>query len=182
LRLVCVCALDQTFMGTPEHRIGYKVERRRVLCRIRFPSKLDHCDLWSRPGSAPMITFRFKFFASELLVRANYVVGPHISSTSSGNSSSSSNSGSNLAVVSVVVAAVTAAAVLDFLFSSPARPSFSASSLPKRGCELLLAASAMHLSLFVAASVLAHCAYVCMCYGLNLCSCMPVPLHVHSHV
>jgi hypothetical protein len=44
-----------------------------VLCGIRFPSLLDHYDLWSRPGGPPMITFRFFVLASsQLLVRANY--------------------------------------------------------------------------------------------------------------
>jgi hypothetical protein len=45
------------------------------LCGIRFPSKLDHYDLWSRPGGPPMITLRFHVFfvSSQLLVRANYL-------------------------------------------------------------------------------------------------------------
>jgi hypothetical protein len=46
--------------------------RKSIFDRFRFPSKLDHYDLWSRLGGPPMITCRFHCFASiHLLVRAN---------------------------------------------------------------------------------------------------------------
>jgi hypothetical protein len=62
------CNMFRLFCGDSGGRNG------RVLCGICVPSKLDHYDLWSRPGGPPMVTFRFHVFASsQLLVRANYL-------------------------------------------------------------------------------------------------------------
>jgi hypothetical protein len=56
------------FLGDSGGRTGL------VLCEMRFPSKLDHYDLWSPPGGPPMITCRVMVFASSQgLVRANYL-------------------------------------------------------------------------------------------------------------
>jgi hypothetical protein len=68
------------FLGASGGRNGW------VLCGILFPSKLDHCDHWSRLGGPPMITFRFLLFApGQLLVRADYLdptlVSKHIITT-----------------------------------------------------------------------------------------------------
>jgi hypothetical protein len=58
----------QLFLGDLLGRNGL------ALCGIRMHSKLDHYDLWSRPGGPPMFTFRFHYFASsQLLVRASYL-------------------------------------------------------------------------------------------------------------